>query len=259
MKHKRITELRWPGLWRGCVGAWNPGLGPTGLTLRDWSGSGYHGTLVNGPVFGPVFGKQSLTLDGSDDRVDVSSPTRLRTQNFSLSLWVRLTTQSNSTANLIDMSHANLQGWTLQSLNATTSSQYQFVWHTGSGFTGLTSPGVTIPIGLWTHVAVAKQGSEAFGWVNGIRTQYASGLNANVNYNPANPNMAIGNFTFGSGRNTSGAIAELRGYDYGFNDATVTLLSRCPGIAYELAPRRRSSVQVAAFNRRRRLLIGAGS
>jgi hypothetical protein len=35
-----------PGLWRGLVGSWCPFLGPTGLTLRDWSGHHNHGTLT---------------------------------------------------------------------------------------------------------------------------------------------------------------------------------------------------------------------
>lgn len=34
-----------PGLWRGLVGAWIPGLGHSGDTLFDWSGQGHHGTF----------------------------------------------------------------------------------------------------------------------------------------------------------------------------------------------------------------------
>ena len=36
-----------PGLWKRLVGLWVPSLGPTGLTLRDLSGFGNHGTLTN--------------------------------------------------------------------------------------------------------------------------------------------------------------------------------------------------------------------
>ena len=43
----RDGQPLYPELWRGCVGAWCPSLGPTGLTLRDWSGFGNHGTLTN--------------------------------------------------------------------------------------------------------------------------------------------------------------------------------------------------------------------
>jgi len=43
----RDGEPLFPELWDGCVGAWNPGLGPSGLTLRDWSPYKNHGTLTN--------------------------------------------------------------------------------------------------------------------------------------------------------------------------------------------------------------------
>jgi hypothetical protein len=43
----RDGQAIWPELWRGCVGAWNPGLGPTGLRLYDWSPYRNHGTLTN--------------------------------------------------------------------------------------------------------------------------------------------------------------------------------------------------------------------
>jgi hypothetical protein len=53
-----------PELWRGCVGAWNPGLGNTGLSLRDWSGNQNNGTLTNGPTWGVSDGRQALDFDG---------------------------------------------------------------------------------------------------------------------------------------------------------------------------------------------------
>jgi hypothetical protein len=58
-----------PELWRGCVGAWNPGLGNTGLSLRDWSGGQNNGVLTNGPTWGVSDGRQALTFDGVNDRI----------------------------------------------------------------------------------------------------------------------------------------------------------------------------------------------
>lgn len=55
----RDGQPLYPELWKGCVGAWNPGLGVTGLTLRDQSGFGRHGTLTNGPTWG-VSGKDQV-------------------------------------------------------------------------------------------------------------------------------------------------------------------------------------------------------
>jgi hypothetical protein len=82
-----------PELWDGCVGAWNPGLGNTGLSLRDWSGSQNNGTLTNGPTWGVSEGRQALTFDGVNDFVDfsnVGSPIIPATADFSISMWVYL-------------------------------------------------------------------------------------------------------------------------------------------------------------------------
>ena len=97
MKHKRRNELRYPGLWRGCVGAWNPGLGPTGLTLRDWSGFGNHGTLTNGPTWAASQGKYALSFDGTNDYVDYGTGVNIYgLSQFSCSYWVYLASNINT-------------------------------------------------------------------------------------------------------------------------------------------------------------------
>jgi hypothetical protein len=40
------AESQAPGLWKNLVGLWVPALGPTGVTLFDWSGYGNNGTLT---------------------------------------------------------------------------------------------------------------------------------------------------------------------------------------------------------------------
>ncbi len=67
-----------PGLWKGLVGLWVPGLGPTGLTLRDVSGFGNHGALTNmDPATDWVTTGQrvpwALDFDGGNDYVDMGN------------------------------------------------------------------------------------------------------------------------------------------------------------------------------------------
>ena len=68
------TRLRNPGLWGGCVGAWNPGLGISGSTLKDNSGANNYGVLTNGPIWKPSQGAYALSFDGTDDYVNLKSP-----------------------------------------------------------------------------------------------------------------------------------------------------------------------------------------
>ncbi len=69
---QRGGRAKYPQLWRGCVGAWCPSLGQTGLVLRDQSLCGSHGTLTNmDPATDWIVsqGQQVLDFDGSNDTV----------------------------------------------------------------------------------------------------------------------------------------------------------------------------------------------
>jgi hypothetical protein len=88
----------YPELWRGCVGAWNPGLGPTGLTLRDWSGYGNHGTLTNITAqncWKISEGRHAMEFVSSTDQsVQISSAQNqlsLPPKSFWISTWARPT------------------------------------------------------------------------------------------------------------------------------------------------------------------------
>ena len=59
-----------PGLWRGLVGAYSMGLGPTGDKLRDVSGYGNDVTLTSmDPATDWIVddGRYALDFDGSND------------------------------------------------------------------------------------------------------------------------------------------------------------------------------------------------
>jgi hypothetical protein len=69
---RHAAESEHPELWHGLVGAWLPVLGPTGSTLRDWSGRKKHGALTNMvPASDWVMGPNgwALDFDRSNDRV----------------------------------------------------------------------------------------------------------------------------------------------------------------------------------------------
>jgi len=79
-----------PQDWRGLVGLWLPQLGPTGSTLRDWSGHGYHGTLTNmAPATDWVVTSEghALDIDGVDGEIIVTTPDALAVSYVSLYVW----------------------------------------------------------------------------------------------------------------------------------------------------------------------------
>lgn len=93
----RDAQPRFPQLWRGCIGAWAPCLGPSGVTLREWSGLRRNGTLTAmdpGTGWVTQSGRHALDFNGADDYVNL--PYRTVSLPFSVTAWALST---SSTAN----------------------------------------------------------------------------------------------------------------------------------------------------------------
>jgi hypothetical protein len=246
-------------LWRGCVGAWNPGLGPTGLTLRDWSGYGNHGTLTSmdpGTDWTTTLGRYSLDFDGVNDVVDCGTPPGINGATYaSYSVWL----WRSSTG--ITCAVGGSAG------NSTNGDRFSCIWFSdgnvyfshGGGvlFSSLALTGTGL-----NHIAVNYDGSKS---TNATRFRaWANGSERTLTFSGTVPAVlpTVTPWTLGkdsSNRFGAGRILDCMLFARNLNANEIRILSMRPGIAYELAPRRRSSLQVAAFNRRRRLLIGAGS
>jgi hypothetical protein len=110
-------------------------------------------------------------------------------------------------------------------------------------------------LGAWHYVAVTKTGSTATLYVDNVLTGSYASTSAS-----ATSVFEIGRIMFGSVYYYSGPkmIDDLRIYARSLLPHEIRRLASRRGIAYELALRRRSAL-VAGFNRRRRLLVGAGS
>lgn len=249
-----IGQPLYPGLWSGCIGAWSPGLGPTGLTLRDWSGFGNHGTLTNmdpGTDWVSDAGRYALDFDGSNDTVTLpaSYGEGTTTGSFSVTAWAKLRAQS---AGVVFGRFANSK---LLQLHYETFSSYG--WRVAYGV----SPFDDIRVG--SLAVLNRWYALAFTFAAGTGSLYVDGIAIGADaaltgaFNDTTPN----NIGRRAGDNLvlfNGQIDDVRLYNRAISAAEVRLLASRRGIAYEMATRRRSSSAVQ-FNRRRRLLVGAGS
>lgn len=92
------AESAYPNLWTGLRGLWVPALGPTGLTLRDVSGRGNHGTLTNmAPATDWVVGEKgwALNYDAVNDFVDCGNTFSVGINDWSVTAWIRQTGTTN--------------------------------------------------------------------------------------------------------------------------------------------------------------------
>jgi hypothetical protein len=241
----RDGQPLYPELWRGCVGAWNPGLGPTGLTLRDWSGFGNHGTLTSMEAASDWVvsgGRYALDFDGSNDFVNCGTISRVQPGASPTTVTAWVYRRSGALGGVVGYRNAG-QGW-------------QTGW-TAAGnawvYTGLSAyeSSLQIPLNTWTPVAYIILSSAITIHVAN-RSQSFTG----VSKDDGTGFVSIGAWA-GIG-SPNALIDDVRIYNRPPIASEIKKISMRRGIAYELAPRRRASVQViASFNRRRRLLIGA--
>lgn len=255
-----------PSLHRGCVRLWSPCLGPSGLTLRDWSGFQANGSLTNmDPLTDWVIsrGRYCLDFDGTNDSVTTTRNSALTVSNdLTVEFWIVMRTQSKNIVTIVDFDHGGGDhGWTVQSEGATAAGKYYFVYYDGSGYRPISgaSEGVVIPAGI-SHVAYTKQGTTVTGYLNGVPTWTPTPAGTSTIVKTATKEFRIGdvvNTSFGS-RACNCQILHLGVYQRALSQNEIKISALRPGVMLELALRRRASSGIA-FNRRRRLLVGAGS
>ena len=251
----RDGQPLYPELWRGCVGAWAPLLGPTGLTLRDWSGYGNHGAMTNmdaGTDWTGLNGKYLLDFDGSNDFVSFPvMPFLTGITTITVSCFVSVSSASQLT--LVSRYYQTTidNGWLLQ---GGTTSGFRFAGRESvASFLSSGNSGA-INAGQVYHVCGRKVGNEWSIWVDG---RLASSANVGVGTTVFGVNpLFLARIDTPSPIYTACNLDDVRIYTRSISPQEIRLLATRRGIAYELAPRRRSSSAVQ-FNRRRRLLLGA--
>ena len=253
---------KYPQLWRGCVGAWNPGLGPTGLTLRDWSRRGNHGTLINMTAASSwvVSERHSLQfVSGSNQSVqvpDTGSNLSVPSTSFSISAWCRPTLAGSNVGREIVAkyygSSSPYVSYGLQFHNIAVNSRFSFAigGTTGgdNGYNFLEAASAS-PLNVWYHVCGTYDGNTMRIFVDGLLSNsFAIATSVIFTTQPLTIGRWLGNNT--STEQFDGQIDDVRLYSRVLGSAEIRILASRRGIAYEMAPRRWSASQIAAYRAR---------
>lgn len=242
----------YPELWRGCVGAWAPCLGPTGLTLRDWSGRQNHGTLTNmvpGDDWVVSGGRYALDFDGSNDFVIANRPTFPIATTFSC--WAKPTTGALSGL-MSTRDTVSLLGVDFYLNSNGTVVFYCPSDNAGSNRSFFTTTNA-VASGQWVHLAGRWQSSTLNDvWVNGIQAAGTLTGTVQATLTPRN-NLRFG--CLGVLSFSTGCMDDLRVYDRLLQPAEIRLLATRRGIAYEMYRPTYYAPQVTSA-RRRKILTG---
>jgi len=251
---------RYASLRQGLVGAWCPSLGASGFRLIDRSGYGNHGVFNNttSTVWIPSGGKLALNFDGSFSTgfAVTNAPSLQVIGPISISFW----------ANIVNDGGIS----TLVSKSTGTDGEFEVFADFRSGATTLAwRPGISSNLttffsgftGLWTHYLFTCDGSA----IGSTVTCYRNGVSAGTI--TTNVLRAISSYAlnFGSRPNFANEadtrIDDMRLYNRVLTPSEIQQLytgGRGVGLMPERIKHRRKTT-AAAFNRRRRILIGASS
>ena len=251
----RDGQPLYPSLWKGCVGAWNPGLGPSGLTLRDWSGFGNNGTLTNGPFWVASQGRYAMNFDGVDDFANLGSSSAINLKSdMTFSGWFKANGDYTTQQAFI----ANSQVGTTANYAVTFAfSDNKFEFWNGAGGPNITSVR-SISDNFWHYYAATRSGATG-AWNLNLYIDGVLDKTGTASVNPSGGTtdiVSIGRFGGFSGYYLKGQLDDVRIYNRALSPQEIRTLADRRGIAYEMAARRRSSVQVTT-NRLRRALIGS--
>jgi hypothetical protein len=253
----RDGEPLFPELWDGCVGAWNPGLGPSGLTLRDWSPYKNHGTLTNmvtSTGWRAKKGGYSLELNGLSNFIDLGQRAWFADRPYSFSLYFSV----NNPVTFQLLVGKDVSGSRDFALNVSGNSPRKLAF--GDFGSGAAVVGVTdIQAERVYHVACIRRSVMSNGFEMYLDGKLEATGTANQSLTIVSQ-LRLGAREFsGFNQFQAGQNGEFAVYDRPLSTNEIRLLASRRGIAYELAPRGWTQSQIAAYRARYySQLIGGG-
>jgi hypothetical protein len=212
-------------LSQGLVGFWL--FNETGgLTAYDLSGNLNHGTLTNGPIWSPGRSGQALSLDGTDDYVNVPDNSSLDiASNFTLSSWVNYTTSGGTNARTVFAKDNALvgegYGLYLDYQNNAIPACYARI-----GGSWVSAKGLAHNNGRWHHIVGVYDGSNLNLYVDCVKEANSAATGTvTTNSDP----LQIGHFNTGpSGTYFLGLTDDVRVYNRALSPQEIRWLYEYP-------------------------------
>ena len=210
---KSASESAHPEFWDGLVGAWAPGLGATGSTLRDVSGNKLHGEWTAGsPAYSYCEKTKRHAADFSDTEIQTASVERPFT--FTFCCWVKIDYAASDT--FARIAEHGLNNSVTLCINKNLAPNKFMFQRLGSSSEGAASD--TDISGDWQHVAMKYDGSKQYIYVDGYleNTFIAGSVAASSQIWHFGRNSAAPSLT-----RLNGSVADIRYFNSSISDAQI--------------------------------------
>lgn len=203
------------------MAVWNFDEGQ-GDTIKDSSGNGRDGTLMNGPTWVAGNFGMALSFDGDDDFVEINDPTIPEGTSHTISVWVNPGDNQRVWVDLMGNHTGAVQGYAIEQLDANTNAFFHTMTSAGgwNNSGAMTTPLVT---GEWNHFALVRDGVSLRHFLNGMQTVLDEGF-ADEPIVPAD-NFIIGHSQCCGDRQFNGIIDQVMIFGRALSEDEIGILA----------------------------------
>jgi hypothetical protein len=186
-------------------------------------------------------GRYALDFDGTNDYVSITDASQWHQSDFSFCCWANFRGVGGVNYGTVLSRDNGGTNWAFFSRDFLSfSGKFSANFYDGTNNPGVRSTQV-LALSTWYHLGVTVSGNTCTVFINGI----ADGSGSISTWTrPSISNQRLGQWNLAGGRSIDGWIDDSRLYSRALSPNEIRTLSSRRGIAYEIAPRRRSRVSV---------------
>ncbi len=246
------TIMKSPPLNNGLIGYWNFEEG-SGTTANDRSGNGNNGSIEGGAPFTDGKIGQALDLDGTDDRVLVTTNSGLETNtNVTVALWINPDDAAKATSQQLASKYSSTpqNGYVLY----IPASVNTIKWELRLGSCCQAVQALTALVnGTWQHVVATYDGATLKVYINGVleNSSASSGTLTSTN------NLALGaDWSGATVQPFDGRMDEVRLYNRALSAGEIAALYQSTAV---FRPTRKATINTSQNTRFNNSLVGLWS
>jgi len=194
-----------------------------GTTAYDVTGYGWHGTLVNEPLWTSGKFGNAVSLDGVNDYVSLPTGIVSGLTDFTIATWVYLNTVDNW-SRVFDFGTGTGVNMFLTPRNSVTGTVRFAITTGGAGGEQQINGMAALPTGVWTHVAVTISGGAGILYINGAEVGRSNSMSLTPDSLGDTTQNYIGRSQYAADPYLNGCVDEFRIYADALDAAAVSLL-----------------------------------